>query len=621
MTDDARDAQDQPTDVTGPTEEPSQPITATPTQAVRGSTRSRPRTASRFRWAVAAFVTLIVLAASAGGFAILSAGAATSALVGYVPADSVGYLELRLDAPGDQRQNAANLLSHFPGFADQSTLGTKLDEALDQLIGDASAGKQSFTGNVKGWLGDSVALVMTRLTPMGAAPATGGSGATPGDGTRARAGLLLVSVTDPAAARTWAESTFGAGGAAESYAGIPLTSIQTHGATVEFGVVSNVLLAGDPQSVHDAIDSKGTSPFATSASFKAAAAAISGDRLAFGYLDLAELSTAIDAARPQLSDTTKLALQQLPAWLSVTVRAESNSLSATVALPDTNLAPVAANHSSILATRLPPTTVAAAELHDIAALVGSVTTTIGEPAASASPDPVNQALQAVGGIDGLVGWIGDGTVALVRGSGPGTSSGASGAATTDPSDLQAGFVIQAKDAAAADTKLTELKNLVSLVGSSVGISSSTETYNGTTITIIDAGDVTRFMPAGSTAAAPGGASLPTTDLRIAIAQKDDLVIAGIGDGFVKSVLDTKPGATLADQQTYRDALGLAGASNTGQLYVDLQSVLDLATQHLSAAGLAHYQSDLQPYLAPFRAVAAAGSAGDPNRARVVITVK
>ena len=165
-------------------EMPTQPVRVEPVNP--GPVRSR-RT-SRTRWVIAALVTAVVLATSAGGFMLLSAGAATSTLVGYVPPNSLAYLELRLDAPGDQRQNAANLLSHFPGFADQSTLNTKLDEALDQLVGRASGGRQNFTGTIKPWLGDSMAIVGTRVPTAG----------------NAKTGLWLVSVKDRVGARGWA---------------------------------------------------------------------------------------------------------------------------------------------------------------------------------------------------------------------------------------------------------------------------------------------------------------------------------------------------------------------------------------------------------------------------------
>jgi hypothetical protein len=558
----------------------------TPTARVRPTVRANPA-GSRFRWVVASVVTAAVLVVSTLGFMILSAGAATSALVGYVPANSVGYVELRLDAPGDQRQNAANLLSHFPGFADQSTLGTKLDEALDQLVGNLSGGRQTFTGNIKAWLGDSIAVVMTRIPPMTAAARA----------QHAKSGLVLVSVKDPAAARTWAETTLGPATGAETYGGIALSTIETKGSPIAYGVVSNVLLAGDPQSVHDAIDSRGAGTFGDSTAFKAAAASVSGDRLAFGYLDLRQVGAAVEQ-RGTGSPSPAAALDALPDWVAVSVRAESDSVAATLALPDSSLAPVAANHTSVLATRLPGTTVVAGELHDLATLIAAITTTLrATPATSGGQDQLDQAIQALGGIDSLVGWMGDATVAAIP---------SAGALPVAP-----GLVVQAKDAKEAEARLTQLKNLVSLSGASLGVAMTDEVYHGTTITLVDLGAL-----AGAVPGLP--AWLPS---RIAIAQQNDLVVAGLGDEFVKAVLDTKPGATLADRDTYRATLDKAGASNTGQLFVDLQAVFDLATKGLPAAELQHYEADIRPYLAPFRAFAASGSAGDPNRGRIVVTVK
>jgi hypothetical protein len=586
-----------------PTPAPALTDPADPTPSPGRSGRSR---RARRRWAIALLVTILTLLASAAGLAILSAGAATSALVGYVPAGSVAYLEVRLDAPGDQHQNAANLLSHFPGFADQSNLGTKMDEALDQLIGDATNGSQSFTGSLKGWLGDSLAVVVTRLPDLSASTGSGSSPAAAVASVAAmpKNALLLVAVKDPAKARDWATATFGAGTGQETYAGIPLTTIVHDGQTLEYGVVSNVLLIGDPESVHDAIDTKGNATFPESASFKAAAVAVPGDRLAFGFLDLRQIVDAYEAANPNASPTA-LNLDQLPEWIALSVRAESDSLSAAVAFPNTNLAPVTSNHTSTIATHLPPTTVAAAEIHDLAALLGTMSATLHATSGpDASPSQLDQALQALGGIDNLVGWMGDSSVAAVRGD--------------DPTDLSVGVVVQAKDADTAASKLVELKNLVSLVGSSAGFKVADETYDGVTITTIDAGPVAALpLPVDlSPLNLPAG-----THLRISVAQKDDLVIAGLGDSFVKAVLDTEPGKSLADQDTYKQAIDKAGSSNTGQVYVDLQTVIANAVARMSAADQARYESDLKPYLDAFEALAISGSAGDPNRARAVVTVK
>ena len=302
---------------------------AAPTAPLRPTVAIRPRRGGPARWLIALAISAIVSAASAGGFALLSGGTPASILVGYVPAGSFAYLEVRLDPPGDQHQNVANVLARFPGFADQSNLGTKLDEALDELTGRIGNGSVVFTRDIKPWLGDSIAVVTTRF-PASRADA---------------AGLLLVAVTDPAAAR-WASSTLGPGTATPTYDGVALTTTSMKGREVAFGVVGDVLLAGDTTSVQAAIDTHGASPFAGSTQFGTALAAVPGDQLAFGYVDLSQFRTSIleRLSSPGSSGgpaaTAELALGALPDWLALSFRAESDGLVATIATPQITLLPV-----------------------------------------------------------------------------------------------------------------------------------------------------------------------------------------------------------------------------------------------------------------------------------------
>ena len=48
------------------------------------------------------------------------ASSSTSTVLGYVPANTIVYGEVRLDLPGDQRRAVGEFLSKFPGFADQA---------------------------------------------------------------------------------------------------------------------------------------------------------------------------------------------------------------------------------------------------------------------------------------------------------------------------------------------------------------------------------------------------------------------------------------------------------------------------------------------------------------------
>ena len=93
-------------------------------------------------------------------------------------------------------------------------------------------------------------------------------------------------------------------------------------------------------------------------------------------------------------------------------------------------------------------------------------------------------------------------------------------------------------------------------------------------------------------------------VQLAIAQTSSLVIAGVGDGFVKAVLDTRAGSALADQAAYQKAINLAGANNAGQMFVNI-TALRTAIEALAAksSGIAAYDSDIKPYLIPIESIA------------------
>ena len=124
----------------------------------------------------------------------LTGSSPTSTVAGYVPADSLAYGELRLDLPGDQRQEVGEFLSKFPGFADQAALETKLDEVLDRLLSESTEGKQTYSRDIKPWFDGELAFSMGPL-PEGAGAANAAT-----DTPRA---VVLLSIKDEALARTW----------------------------------------------------------------------------------------------------------------------------------------------------------------------------------------------------------------------------------------------------------------------------------------------------------------------------------------------------------------------------------------------------------------------------------
>ena len=85
----------------------------------------------------------------------LRARALRSASAHYVPADTGAYAELRLDLPGDQKDNLASFMSHFPGFADQASFQQKLDETLNTVLQRAYP-SLDWNTDVKPWFGGQV---------------------------------------------------------------------------------------------------------------------------------------------------------------------------------------------------------------------------------------------------------------------------------------------------------------------------------------------------------------------------------------------------------------------------------------------------------------------------------
>lgn len=129
----------------------SKPIAPPPADGKGGS--------SRLRWIVAGLATILVVA-TLGGVLFLAAprAGAASATAHYAPADTGMYAEVRLDLPGDQRDNLAAFMSHFPGFADQAAFQQKLDETLDTLLSNKSNGALDWNNDVKPWFGGQIAV-------------------------------------------------------------------------------------------------------------------------------------------------------------------------------------------------------------------------------------------------------------------------------------------------------------------------------------------------------------------------------------------------------------------------------------------------------------------------------
>ncbi len=550
------------------------------------------------RWAIALLIAVAVVGAGAAAILLASGGGSVSRLAGWVPAGSYVYAEVRVDPPGDQGQRFADLVAHFPGFADRSQLDTKLTEVLDRALGKASSGKVTFAG-IRPWLGDSMAVAAKTL---------------PAAGTANGSALLIVATKDAGKARDWLSANVSiAGATAEAYGGAQLTTGMQDGMAWAYTVLDTVVLAGEKGAVEDAIDTKGAGPFPTSEPFRSAAASVAGDDLGFAFVDtkaVVQAAIAAGVTSGAVAPVENALVDRVPAWAAMVLHARSDALEVVLAAPvatSTTDGTPATNRASTLAGRLPPSTLAAAEGRDVGRMLVAILAGLkADPTTAATAAQVEALLQTVGGVDATVGWIGDGAL-VVTGTGDGSLAG--------------GLVVATSDEKVAAAKLTQLRSLLALAGGSAGITVTDESYGDGTITIIDLGDLRALAGAAGASGTTGTPTLPPGRVRLALTVQRGLFVLGSDDGFVKAVLDTAPGASLADQPGYRAALERAGSLNAGQVYVDLAGVVGAVLPFLPADARSSYEQDVKPFVDRLAASALAGITGDPMRVRFVVTVK
>ena len=621
MTDFDRPVHDPTTDSddTTWTQIPATPIATTPLGAGSGSPATAGPRRNRTRWLAAGVIVALIVGVTAIATLALTGASPTSTVVGYVPEDSVAYGELRLDLPGDQRQEVGEFLSKFPGFADQAALDSKLDEVLDRLLSEETDGKQTYTRDIKPWFDGELGF------SMGPLPTDPTAIMRPSGDIRSRA-LVLLSIKDEALARAWVTDVLTETGVTttqETYNGTELTvftDVEVTAAQAAFALVDGkVGIVGDMASVKAAIDTNGSSALASSDAFEAATAALSGDSLGFMFVDLQEILDAAlavtesAASAPPINDAM---VGLVPEWAAFQLRVEGDALVMDSAMPHVEAAPgPAENRANGVAEFAPPSTIALAAGNDYGAtLLETMDLYRKDPAMAEVLEGVDQAAGIIGGLQAGVGWMGD-TGIVVAESGD---------------SVEGGIISIPADAAGGRQLLTTLRSFATLAGGQYGIEVREEQYAGTTITIIDLGSAEDLA---ALAGDLGGVSVPedvTSDLpggnvEIAYAAPDGLVVIGSSPDFVKHVLDAGAGQSLADDARYSGLVERVGTENTGVSFLDIAAVRGLLEEYLieaTPADRAEYEESIKPFLAPFDAfIAASAIGGDVDQQHAIITVK
>jgi hypothetical protein len=90
---------------------------------------------------------------------------------------------------------------------------------------------------------------------------------------------------------------------------------------------------------------------------------------------------------------------------------------------------------------------------------------------------------------------------------------------------------------------------------------------------------------------------------------------------MNAVLNTQPGAGLADQAFYKQATSRALANSRMSVYVGLRDIVSAAEPFIPEADKASWESDIKPYLAPFQALSLTSTTeASGSHSRLTITV-
>ncbi|HEX5148124.1 MAG TPA: DUF3352 domain-containing protein [Candidatus Limnocylindrales bacterium] len=580
---------------------PAVPVVPPPTTSAGG----------HYRWAIAAGVVALVVLATALAISLFTGRAANAVVLGYVPSDSIMYGEVRMDLPGDQRANLAGFLAKFPGFADQSTIETKLDEVLDRIVGGATNGDQGYSADIKPWFAGEVAF------SIGALPDPSSLSDDPSAMPDARA-LVLVSIKDEAAAKAWLDSLIAESGAttsSETYGDASLTLISgegdQQGAYALLG--GKVAVVGDVASVKAAVDTKGAGSFGSNADVKAALDATSGDHVGFMYMairPLLEWSSQVSPSQMSGLEPGGALAGLVPDWVAVALRVEGDSLVMEALAPETEGMNVGEARTSPVADHVPASAIVLSVSHDYGkSLLEVLDRYRSEPTLKPALDTIDQALDFLGGPDAAIGWIGDVAITVTK-----TDTGAEG-----------GLVITPTDQPAAARLFTSLRTVLSLGGSTAGVTVRDEPYAGSTITIIDLGDLQSLAAMGGVSPDMlGTQGLPAGHIELAYAITDQVVVIGSGPGFVRHVLDTTAATSIGSNDRYKAMVGRVG-QGSGIGFVDIAAIrglIESALANVGPADRADYEQNIKPFLEPFDALITSQAVkGDVVRSRTIVTVK
>ena len=526
---------------------------------------STTRTSALAGWRLAAFGAVGALAVGAGvvaGTFLLSSRAALGAGAAYVPADAAFYFEARIQPSDAQDAALREFLGRFPpieGLDLDRPLADQLAERVDEMLG-AQGAPFSWAEDIAPWFDGHVAMAVTDVS----LDETMGVGGIP-------SAVVLFGVADAAAANAAIERIASESGApaftTSEHAGVTVHAASSGDMGAYAITDDQVIVGSDVAAVTTSLDAhaNSSSSLASASDTARLAASLPSDWLAFAAWDATDLvAQALDAAaagEAEMTDPMRELLEDQSLRGAMAISAGGDRIALDVATDPPSGAFTTENSDRGLADEVPGDVIVYTDAANVGAALAGVVGPI-KDAALESPEGAEQIgmIEAALGADleELVSWIGD--AAIVAG-------------ITEDAPY-AGILAVPDDMDAAERRLDQLTSFAGLA--------ALDPASGITVGSEEVGDVT-VTTIGWTGAADLGAGLPVEPgaVTVELAVTGDRVLIGIGDAFVRPMLNLSGGNTLADQARFTDAVGeLGGANNAGVTWVDLAGLQAAVTEML-----------------------------------------
>lgn len=503
------------------------------------------------RLVVASTALLVALGAAVIAGYLLLFSAVSDRASRAMPGDTALYLSVYLQPSAGQQMSLFGLVGKLEGFGDPATLGQKIDEVAQRLLGEAGI---DYTEDLRPWLGAQIAFAVA-----------------PGDGSSTPGELILAMVKDPAEANRAVPRLF------ESMS-IALTRDTLRGQEVwlsegtSYALLDDLLIvANTPEGLRAALeaDADVAPSLADSPAFASAMRDLEPDHLASIYIDLPRVLGLEDAGQVGGFGTAALAITAADDGLHIGGAAPFSS---DLASEQAREAFELGGQRSTLADWMAGSTSAEAVIFGFAQTFQDLERSLaGEDAFAPAADALNQlrAIAAVGlGVNlnrDLLPLL-DGEVAVALDG-------------FDPEGPHGQLLLRPSDLVAAEEALDRMRSALADRGSRV----DTSQVAGTTVTTVAVPEI------GS----------------VTYAVLDAVVVIGLDAAGVAAALEAHAsGRTLAGDDRYGGAFELAGGHAGNELWADVPSLVD------SLAGIADPGTELRDILLQIGELAISATASD-----------